>query len=124
MRNPPQPGHTKCPSSSSQIHSLAARLAASERTNAALAQENSQLRRSSPLRPGAPAAIAAARIPAPTPTPTPAVRTYVVADGDTLSRIALRFYGSSSRWPDIYDANRSALPSPGALSVGQTLRIP
>lgn len=51
-------------------------------------------------------------------------RTYVVQPGDTLGKISIRFYGTSSRYMDIYNANRDKLSSPGNLTVGQELRIP
>ena len=50
-------------------------------------------------------------------------RTYVVVDGDSLSKIALKFYGNASRWPVIYDANRTVLANQQALAVGMTLRL-
>ncbi|MEM8549933.1 MAG: LysM peptidoglycan-binding domain-containing protein [Verrucomicrobiota bacterium] len=59
-----------------------------------------------------------------TPTPPAATATYVVQEGDTLSRISRRFYGTDNRWQDIFYANRDVLPSPNALRVGQTLKIP
>jgi LysM repeat protein len=56
---------------------------------------------------------------------TPAgARTYVVQPGDTLGRISARFYGTSSRYMDIYNANRDRLASPNSITVGQTLIIP
>lgn len=51
-------------------------------------------------------------------------RTYIVQPGDTLGAISRRFYGNSSRYMDIYDANRDRLRSPSSLVVGQELRIP
>jgi len=50
--------------------------------------------------------------------------TYKVQSGDTLSRISEKFYGTPSRWNDIYQANRDRLSSQNALRVGQELRIP
>jgi len=47
-----------------------------------------------------------------------------VQSGDTLSTISKRFYGTPSRWIDIYQANRDRLSSENALRVGQTIRIP
>lgn len=49
---------------------------------------------------------------------------HVVQDGDTLGRIALRYYGDANRWQRIYDANRAAIPNPNALTVGTRLNIP
>lgn len=51
-------------------------------------------------------------------------RTYVVRSGDTLGKISLRFYGTSSRYMTIYNANRGVLRSPNSVEVGQTLVIP
>lgn len=51
-------------------------------------------------------------------------RTYVVRPGDTLGKISRRFYGTSRRYMDIYNANRDVLSSPSNIEVGQTLRIP
>lgn len=58
------------------------------------------------------------------PAPANAPRSYTVASGDTLSTISKRFYGTPSRWIDIYQANRDRLSSENALRVGQSIRIP
>ena len=49
---------------------------------------------------------------------------YHVVAGDTLTKIATRFYGDSAKWDVIFEANKDTLPSPGDLRVGQTLVIP
>ena len=49
---------------------------------------------------------------------------YHVVAGDTLTKIAAKFYGDSADWDVLYEANRDTLPSPGDLRVGQTLVIP
>lgn len=60
-----------------------------------------------------------------TAAPAPAgTRTHVVQAGDTLSRIATRYYGDAKRWNEIVDANRELIPSPDRLAVGMTLKIP
>jgi nucleoid-associated protein YgaU len=51
-------------------------------------------------------------------------RTHTIAVGETLSSIALRYYGSSSRWPEILAANRDVLPDERSFIAGRTLRIP
>lgn len=51
-------------------------------------------------------------------------RTYTVQPGDTLSKISIKFYGSSRRYMEIYDANTDVLSSPTNVKVGQVLRIP
>lgn len=65
------------------------------------------------------------RAPAPAePDPASVPRSYTVQSGDTLSTISARFYGTPSRWIDIYQANRDRLASENALRVGQEIRIP
>jgi LysM repeat protein len=51
-------------------------------------------------------------------------RKHTVQSGDTLSTISKRYYGTPSRWIDIYQANRDRLRSENALKVGQEIRIP
>ncbi len=51
-------------------------------------------------------------------------RTYIVRPGDTLGKISIRFYGTSRRYMDIYNANRDRLSSPSNIEVGQELIIP
>ncbi len=54
----------------------------------------------------------------------PATRTYTVHSGDTLSTISKRYYGTSSDWTWIYDANRSKISDPNDIYVGESLTIP
>jgi nucleoid-associated protein YgaU len=51
-------------------------------------------------------------------------RQHVVQPGDTLARLARRFYGTEGAWHLIYGHNRAAIPDPGRLQVGTTLWIP
>ena len=51
-------------------------------------------------------------------------RVHVVTEGDSLSRISLRYYGTASRWQDIFNANRDVLQGANSLRVGMQLRIP
>ncbi len=51
-------------------------------------------------------------------------QTYVVKRGDTLGKISFRFYGTTGRYMDIYNANRDKLSSPSSIEVGQVLVIP
>lgn len=62
--------------------------------------------------------------PGPVPAPEPAID-YKVAEGDTLSEIAQRFYGRASAWPRIVEANRRALgPDGSKLRSGMVIKIP
>ena len=56
--------------------------------------------------------------------PAAVPRAYTVQSGDSLSSISRKFYGTVSRWNDIYQANRDRMSSENALRVGQDLRIP
>ena len=51
-------------------------------------------------------------------------RTYVVVQGDSLSKIAKRVYGNERDWHKIYDANRDLIEDPDLIQPGQTLRLP
>ena len=50
--------------------------------------------------------------------------TYVVQSGDTLFKIAKRFYGSANKWRDIREANKTVISSDGRVKVGQEIRRP
>lgn len=60
----------------------------------------------------------------PTMTPGRPARTHTIAPGETLSGIALRYYGTAARWPEILAANRDVLPDERSFVVGRTIRIP
>lgn len=51
-------------------------------------------------------------------------RTYVVQKGDTLSSISKKFYGDTSKWKRIQDANKARVPNANKLKVGTKLIIP
>ena len=51
-------------------------------------------------------------------------QTHTVAQGETLSQISLRYYGTSSRWEEIYEANRSKITNQNFVKVGTELQIP
>ena len=55
--------------------------------------------------------------------PVPA-RTYEVVAGDTLSKIAKKFYGDAAKYPKIFEANRDQLKDPNVIKPGQSLKIP
>ncbi|CAN5538693.1 hypothetical protein BH23ACI1_BH23ACI1_23180 [soil metagenome] len=51
-------------------------------------------------------------------------QTYVVAKGDSLSKIAKQHYGDANQWRRIYDANRDQISNPDLIHPGQNLKIP
>jgi nucleoid-associated protein YgaU len=56
---------------------------------------------------------------------TPAGPHYTVASGDSLQRISVKLYGSSSQWEKIYDLNKAKIGSnPARLRVGMVLELP
>ena len=74
---------------------------------------------------GSPGTTAAASESNPQPTAEwSAPRMYTVQNGDNLSTISKKMYGTSNRYMDLYQANRDRLSSPDALKVGMVLRIP
>ena len=52
------------------------------------------------------------------------MRPYVTQAGDTLSGLAGRFLGSTARYQDLYEMNRSVLKSPHSLPEGVTIMVP
>ena len=51
-------------------------------------------------------------------------RTYTVVKGDSLSKIAKRFYGDAQQWKRIFEANKDQIKDPDLIHPGQTFRIP
>lgn len=49
---------------------------------------------------------------------------YTIEQGDTLSKIAKREYGSADKWDALFDANREVIDHPDRIYPGQTIRIP
>ena len=57
------------------------------------------------------------------PRPT-GIQRHTVLTGETLSSIARDFYGDGNRWPEIYRANRDAIPDANRLTAGTRIVIP
>jgi len=53
-----------------------------------------------------------------------ASKTYTVVSGDSLSKIAKRFYGDAGQWKKIHAANIDKVPNPDLIHPGQELTIP
>jgi nucleoid-associated protein YgaU len=51
-------------------------------------------------------------------------KTYVVVNGDSLSKIAKREYGDASKWRRIYEANQDLIKDPDLIYPGQELKVP
>lgn len=59
-----------------------------------------------------------------TPSAQPSMETYTIQSGDTLEKVAIRYYGSSSpeKIMKIQQANK--LDNPNKISIGQKLNVP
>ena len=51
-------------------------------------------------------------------------KTYVVVNGDSLSKIAKREYGDANKWRTIYEANKDLIKDPDLIYPGQELKVP
>lgn len=49
---------------------------------------------------------------------------HTVVSGDSLSKIAKKFYGNAMKYPVIFEANKPMLSHPDKIYPGQVLRIP
>lgn len=49
---------------------------------------------------------------------------YTIESGDSLSKIAKRFYGDANKWRDLYEANDGVIEDPDKIYPGQTIRVP
>lgn len=49
---------------------------------------------------------------------------YVVQEGDTLYRLAVRFYGKISAWRRIREANKATISTDGRIRAGQKIVLP
>jgi nucleoid-associated protein YgaU len=59
-----------------------------------------------------------------TETPTVVERKHTVEAGDTLFKLAKRYYGDGDKFAELYKANREVLESPDTLPAGTVLVIP
>jgi nucleoid-associated protein YgaU len=116
-----------------QVAGLREQLRQTQDQLAAVSLENNELKTKLAMSPSAPGTsnLTPTNVPTTLPpvaapvAPAPAgPRLHVVAAGDTLSKIAVQYYGSASRWPDILAANRDVLKNEKSLLVGTKLKIP
>lgn len=52
------------------------------------------------------------------------MKKYTVRKGDTLQKISKKFYGTTKRWREIYEANKRKLKTPHSIYPGQIINIP
>jgi NitT/TauT family transport system substrate-binding protein len=49
---------------------------------------------------------------------------HTVIGGDTLSHLALQYYGNARKWPKIFEANKETMTNPHYLYIGQKIIVP
>lgn len=49
---------------------------------------------------------------------------YIVRKNDTLSSISQKYYGTATKWPKIYNANRETISDANKIPIGTKLIIP
>jgi len=47
-----------------------------------------------------------------------------VEKNDTLQKISKKFYGSYSKWPKIYEVNKTKISDPDNIVAGTVLKVP
>ncbi len=62
--------------------------------------------------------------PKPQPEPEPEFTFYEIKPGDSLSKIAKRFYGDALKWPTLFEANKEVIQNPDLIYPGQKIRVP
>lgn len=60
----------------------------------------------------------------PTSTPEPSFMFYTIESGDSLSKIAKRYYGDANKWNALFEANREVIEDPDKIYPGQQIRVP
>jgi NitT/TauT family transport system substrate-binding protein len=58
------------------------------------------------------------------PRPSGETVEYTIKAGDTLSKLAERFYGAPMKWQKIYEANTQSVKNPNYIYIGQVIKIP
>ncbi|MEM9883219.1 MAG: LysM peptidoglycan-binding domain-containing protein [Planctomycetota bacterium] len=96
-----------------------------------LAANDDQLQRPEQLRAGMQLRLPGAAIAEAPPAPLPQVeaaedpaRTYTVAPGDSLARIARAELGDAGRWGELFELNAGLLDRPEHVRPGMVLRLP
>jgi nucleoid-associated protein YgaU len=51
-------------------------------------------------------------------------RTHTIAKGESLSKIAKKYYGDAKQWRKIYEANKDTIKNPDLIFPGQVIKVP
>jgi|GEM_PF-276066 len=68
--------------------------------------------------------VAAAPVKTQPAATAPGVQLHTVAEGETLSLIAKKYYGDIKKYDVIYNANKGAIPASKVIRTGQVIKIP
>lgn len=58
------------------------------------------------------------------PAPAAEVEYYTIVSGDSLSKIAKKYYGNAMDYPKLFEANREVIKDADLIYPGQKIRIP
>ena len=58
------------------------------------------------------------------PAPVPEVEYYTIVSGDSLSKIAKKYYGNAMDYPKLFEANKEVIKDPNLIYPGQKIRVP
>ena len=58
------------------------------------------------------------------PAPVPEVEYYTIVSGDSLSKIAKKYYGNAMDYPKPFVANKEVIKDPNLIYPGQKIRVP
>ena len=67
---------------------------------------------------------APAQLSSPVPSRRATGEEYTIRSGDSLTKLAERYYGSVGKWEKIYEANRDSIKNPNYIFIGQKIIIP
>lgn len=54
----------------------------------------------------------------------PEFQFYTIVSGDTLWKIASKYYGNGAKWETLFEANREVIQNPDLIYPGQVIRVP
>jgi nucleoid-associated protein YgaU len=60
----------------------------------------------------------------PAPAPEPEFTFYTIVSGDSLSKIAKKYYGDALKWKTLFEANHEVIQNPDLIYPGQVIRVP
>ncbi|MCX5710466.1 MAG: LysM peptidoglycan-binding domain-containing protein [Candidatus Omnitrophica bacterium] len=55
---------------------------------------------------------------------TPEYQKYTVQKGDTLQKISKKYFGTTKKWTNIYEANKDTMSGPDKIYPGKVINIP